>query len=140
MRWSSCRSRCSRGCRRGSGRLGPDGTPIFTLPGNPVSAYVSFEVFVRPVIRAMLGHARVSRPTVRATCQEGFDSPPGKTQFARGCLTVVDGRYVVRPVGGQGSHMLGGLARADALLVVPPEVSRVGVGDPVTVLDLEGVR
>lgn len=125
------------GMPQGFGRLGPDETPIFTLPGNPVSAYVSFEVFVRPVIRRLLGYSRVHRPTVRAVCREAFSSPAGKTQFARGALTIESDRYTVRPVGGQGSHILGGLARADALIVVPPDVTRVEVGDAVTVLDLE---
>ncbi|MEZ5115324.1 MAG: molybdopterin molybdotransferase MoeA [Candidatus Nanopelagicales bacterium] len=125
------------GMPQGFGRLGPDETPIFTLPGNPVSAYVSFEVFVRPVIRRMLGFARVHRPTVTAEVLEPFTSPLGKTQFARGRLSMGDGGYTVRPVGGQGSHILGGLARADCLIVVPPETTEVAAGDLMTVLDLE---
>jgi molybdopterin molybdotransferase len=125
------------GMPQGFGRLGPEATPIFTLPGNPVSAYVSFEVFVRPVIRRLLGLEVIDRPRVDATCTEGFDSPIGKTQFARGVLTLDAMGPTVRPVGGQGSHIVGGLARADALIVVPPEVGRVEVGDRVAVIDLE---
>ena len=86
---------------QGFGTIGPDKTPIITLPGNPVSSYVSFEVFVRPVIRRMLGVEPLHRPTVRAVCQEAFSSPAGKRQYMRGWLDVVDGRYVVRPVGGR---------------------------------------
>jgi molybdopterin molybdotransferase len=127
------------GMPQGHGTLGPDHTPIFTLPGNPVSAYVSFEVFVRPVIRRMLGHERIYRPVVRAVLVDPLPSPQGRRQFARGILTVEEGRYVVRPAGGQGSHMLGGLARANALVVVPEDVTEVRAGDAVAVLRLDEV-
>jgi molybdopterin molybdotransferase len=125
------------GMPQGHGVLGPDSTPIFTLPGNPVSAYVSFEVFVRPVIRRLLGHADIYRPVVRAVCAETLSSPAGKRQFARAVLTVEDGRFVVRAAGGQGSHMLGGLSRANALVVVPEQVTEVKAGDAVAVLRLD---
>ncbi|MFM9134995.1 MAG: gephyrin-like molybdotransferase Glp [bacterium] len=124
------------GMPQGFGVLGDDAIPIATLPGNPVSAYVSFEVFVRPLIRRMMGFERVHRPVVSAVCTAGFDSPSGKTQFARVQLRVEDGRYVAHPEGAQGSHILGGLARADALAVIPPEVTRVEQGDVLTVIDL----
>ncbi len=125
------------GTPQGHGTLGPDDTPIFTLPGNPVSAYVSFEVFVRPVIRRMLGHERIYRPVVRAVLVDPLPSPAGRRQFARGVLAVEDGRYVVRPAGGQGSHMLGGLSRANALVVVPEDVTEVKPGEAVAVLRLD---
>ena len=63
---------------QGFGTIGPDSTPIFTLPGNPVSSYVSFEVFVRPVIRRMLGVEPLDRPMVRAVCKEAMTSPDGQ--------------------------------------------------------------
>jgi molybdopterin molybdotransferase len=125
------------GMPQGHGTLGPDATPIFTLPGNPVSAYVSFEVFVRPVIRRMLGHQHIYRPVVRAVLAETLHSPAGKRQFARGHLAVEDGRYVVRPAGGQGSHMLGALAKANALVVVPEDVTEAKPGTAVAVLRLD---
>ena len=124
------------GMPQGHGVLGPESTPIVTLPGNPVSAYVSFEVFVRPMIRRMAGHTQLFRPTVTAAVSRGFASPAGKMQFARGVLSVQEGRYVVDPVDGQGSHMLGGLAAANALVVVPPHVAAVQPGDRLVVLDL----
>jgi molybdopterin molybdotransferase len=127
------------GMPQGHGVMGPDSTPIFTLPGNPVSAYVSFEVFVRPVIRRMLGHSRVYRPIVRALLAEPLLSPRGKRQFARGHLEVEEGRYVVRPAGGQGSHMLGALARSNALVVVPEEITEIKAGTAVAVLRLDEV-
>jgi molybdopterin molybdotransferase len=122
---------------QGFGHIGPDKIPIFTLPGNPVSAFVSFEVFVRPVLRRMLGHEPLDRPTVRAVMMESIDSPAEKRQYLRGALRVEDGRYVVRPVGGTGSHLLAGLASADALIVIDEEVTRVESGDAVTVMMLE---
>lgn len=128
------------GMPQGHGVLGPDRTPIITLPGNPVSSYVSFEVFVRPVIRRMLGHPSVHRPTVRATCLSGFASPAGKVQLVRGWLRVAEGRYVVEPVGGHGSHLLGALAHSNALLIVPADVTQVSDGDAVIVLTLDRAR
>ena len=127
------------GMPQGHGVMGPEDTPIFTLPGNPVSAYVSFEVFVRPVIRRMLGHQRIYRPVVRAVLAEPLVSPRGRRQFARGLLAVEDGRYVVRPAGGQGSHMLGALAKANALVVIPEDVTEVKAGTAVAVLRLDEV-
>jgi molybdopterin molybdotransferase len=124
------------GMPQGFGVLGPDRVPIFTLPGNPVSAYISFEVFVRPVIRRMLGHTDLHRPAVRAVNLASFTSPAGKTQFARASLSVDGGRYVVTPVGSQGSHILGGLAKSDAVIVVPPDVTNVPEGETVTVMDM----
>ena len=125
------------GMPQGFGRIGPDQTPIFTLPGNPVSAFVSFEMFVRPVLRRMQGLEPLQRPTVRAVMKESVQSPADKRQFLRGDLSVEDGRYVVRPVGGPGSHLLAGLASANCLIVVPEEVSHVSSGDAVTVVMLE---
>jgi molybdopterin molybdotransferase len=128
------------GMPQGFGTLGEDRVPIVTLPGNPVSAYVSFEVFVRPLIKKMMGFTDITRPQVRATVLEGFASPANKTQFARVDLDVADGQYVIRPTGAQGSHILGGLARANALAVVPPDVTQVEAGDVLTVFDLSRER
>jgi molybdopterin molybdotransferase len=125
------------GMPQGFGVVGPERTPIFTLPGNPVSAYVSFEVFVRPAIRKMLGVEPLLRPTVRAVCTDALRSPEGKRQFARSWLDVEAGRYVVRPVGAQGSHLVNDLAHANALIVVPEDVTAVPAGGTVTVMVLE---
>jgi molybdopterin molybdotransferase len=125
------------GMPQGRGTIGPDSTPILTFPGNPVSAYVSFEVFGRPVLRRMLGAETVHRPEVRAVCLERFSSPEGRRQFARGVLTVEEGRYVVRPLTGQSSHHVRSLGAANALIVVPEEVTDVAAGSPITVMVLE---
>jgi molybdopterin molybdotransferase len=77
------------GMPQGFGRIGPDDTPFFGLPGNPVSAYVSFEVFVRPVLRRMLGVDPITRPIVRARLTDALSSPAGKRTFARVLRNVI---------------------------------------------------
>jgi len=124
------------GMPQGSGRVG--GTPIVTLPGNPVSSYVSFEVFVRPLIRRMLGHAQLQRPILHAICAREFTSPAAKTQFARVSLRTHDGLLMAEPEGGQGSHIIGGLSRADGLAVIPVGADRVSVNEEMVVWDLRG--
>jgi molybdopterin molybdotransferase len=121
------------GMPQGFGRV--DGVPIITLPGNPVSTYVSFEAFVRPAIRKMLGHANLFRPERTATITESITSPGGKRQFARGTVSGRD-RLEVAPVGGQGSHVIGGLSRANCIIVIPETVTEVRAGSSVSIIDL----
>jgi molybdopterin molybdotransferase len=125
------------GMPQGFGTIGPDATPVFGLPGNPVSALVSFEAFVRPALRKMLGATPLERPRVRAVTSSELRSPRAKTSFLRVALTVEEGRYVVTPVSGTGSHLLAGMSRATALAVVPEGVELVAAGDVVEVLVLE---
>lgn len=125
------------GMPQGFGTIGPESTPVFGLPGNPVSALVSFEVFVRPALRRMLGAEPLERPRVTAVATEPLRSPAGKRSFLRVQLAVRKGAYVATPVGGAGSHLLAGMARANALAVVPEDVELVGAGEPVTVMLLE---
>ena len=122
---------------QGFGTVGEDSIPIVTLPGNPVSAYVSFEQFVLPAIRRLMGRTPYVRPSADAMITHGLRSPDGRRQFARGTLSVVDGRLAVTPVGGQGSHLIGDLAESDALIVVPESVTSVAAGETVTVLPLD---
>jgi molybdopterin molybdotransferase len=130
------------GMPQGFGTVGEDHTPIFTLPGNPVSSFVSFEMFVRPVLRKMAGHAGLFRRSETARALESWKAPPGKVQLARGELgTTDDGERVVRLAGpSQGSHVLGGLAQASCLVVVPEQVTRVEVGDELRCLVLDRRR
>jgi molybdopterin molybdotransferase len=125
------------GMPQGFGTIGPDSTPVFGLPGNPVSALVSFEAFVRPALRKMLGATPIERPRVRGVTTKVLTSPAGKRSFLRVALEVKKGAYVVTPVSGPGSHLLAGLSRANALAVVPEDVEKVAVGEPVDVLVLE---
>ena len=127
---------------QGFGLVGPERIPILTLPGNPVSAYVSFELFVRPVLRRLMGHESPRRTPVRAVLRadEPLNSPHGKRQFQRGEYEQPGpGEAVgtVRAVGGAGSHLIAALARANALIDIPESSTRVGPGEEVTVLPLD---
>ncbi|MFF0398248.1 gephyrin-like molybdotransferase Glp [Streptomyces sp. NPDC005248] len=113
---------------QGFGSIGPEHTPLLALPGNPVSSYVSFELFVRPAIRALMGLKDVTRPTVRATLKTDstLSSPSGRRQFLRGTYDAEEG--TVTPVGGSGSHLIAALAQADALIVLPEDVTSAEPG------------
>ncbi|WAU85540.1 molybdopterin molybdotransferase MoeA [Streptomyces sp. Qhu-G9] len=117
---------------QGFGSIGPDHTPLLALPGNPVSSYVSFELFVRPAIRALMGVDDIHRPTTRAKLRtdKALTSPAGRRQFLRG--QYANGE--VTPVGGAGSHLIAALAQADALIVVPESVESVEPGTEVEVV------
>ena len=119
------------------GRL--EGTPVFGLPGNPVSSLVSFELLARPALRRMMGHARVARPSVVAVADEGLARrPDGKVHFVRvNAEFGDDGRCHVRTVGAQGSHQLAATALADAMAVLP-DGDGVPPGGEVAVLMLTG--
>jgi molybdopterin molybdotransferase len=125
------------GTPQGFGTLGDRATPVFCLPGNPVSSLVSFEVFVRPAIRQMLGKRQLFRRTVSAVALEPMRSPAGRRQYRRGLLQREDsGGYSVQPVGGPGSHLLASMAQSNCLIVVDEAVTEVAGGDQVTVLPL----
>ncbi|MGW9449974.1 molybdotransferase-like divisome protein Glp [Streptomyces sp. NPDC055632] len=113
---------------QGFGAIGADRIPLLALPGNPVSSYVSFELFVRPAIRALMGVGDLHRPRVRAVLDvDGpLRSPAGRRQFLRGVYDRETG--AVTPVGGAGSHLIAALAHADCLLVVPEETESVEPG------------
>jgi len=119
------------GMPQGFGVLGEDAVPVFTLPGNPVSAMVSFEVFVAPALRLMAGRPQHETSLVTAVVSDGWTAPPGKVQFARVVLSRNGSGYSVAIAGLQGSHALGSLAGANALAVIPADVTSVRVGDQV---------
>jgi molybdopterin molybdotransferase len=121
---------------QGFGHLG-DRVPIFCLPGNPVSALVSFEVFVRPAIRKLLGKRNLQRATVQALALEPAKSTPGVRQYRRGVLhREASGGYSVSFVGGPGSHLIASLASANCLVVLDENTTDVTVGSRVTVIPL----
>jgi molybdopterin molybdotransferase len=121
------------GMPQGAGRY--RGVPVVTLPGNPVSAQVSFEVFLRPALRSAMGHAVIQPPSRTAVITEALHSPPGRRQFRRGRHDPATG--TVELVGGPGSHLLSALAVANCLVVVPEGVSDVSAGDSVMVVGLD---
>jgi molybdopterin molybdotransferase len=120
------------GMPQGFGTIGENKVPIFTLPGNPVSAYVSFQLFARPVIAALQGTDDLRLAAVRATLTGSVRSPQGRRSYLRGVLA--DGQ--VAPLSGQGSHQIAALGRANALIVVPEPESQLPAGETVDVLVL----
>ena len=119
------------GMPQGFGVLGDDDVPVFTLPGNPVSAMVSFEVFVAPALRLMAGRPLHERSLITAVASDNWTAPAGKMQFARVVLSHNGSDYTVGLAGLQGSHALGSLAVANALAVIPAEVTSIRSGDRV---------
>ena len=120
------------GMPQGTGRVA--GTPIVTLPGNPVSALVSFEVFIRPALRTAMGLPDPHRPRRSAVLTETLAAPAGKRQFRRGVFDAAAGTVVSH--GPPGSHHLGSLASANCLLDIPEEVTEIPAGSTVQVWDL----
>lgn len=122
------------------GGLGGDGAvPIFALQGHPVAAQVSFEVFVRPALRAMAGHPELFRPSVTATATTGWTSPAGMRQFVPAVVVgSPDEGYQVTPVGDPSVVSVAALARANALAVVGEQDLAVRPGQRVHCLVLEG--
>jgi molybdenum cofactor synthesis domain-containing protein len=108
------------------------GTPLFGLPGNPVSVFVAFEQFLRPALLTMMGSAKVFRPRIRGTMDENVATDPDKTVFVRVATEYEpDSGWAARRSGGQSSNVLSALAGADALAVVPVGVGDVARGDDV---------
>ena len=103
------------------GSLG--GRPVFGLPGNPVSAMVTFELFVRPALRKMAGHTRLTRPTVHARALAAIPNPGSRRGFLRVTVTPDDGGYGVRLTGDQGSSILKSMVLADGLAIVAPDTT-----------------
>lgn len=118
------------GMPQGCGRF--DDTPVVTLPGNPVSVFVSFEVYLRPALLAWMGNPDTERPGFIGTwAGPAQPSPVGKRQFLRGRCDVPTGE--VTPVGTPPSHMLASLARADCLAVVGEDIDEIRPGDEVEI-------
>lgn len=110
--------------------------PYLGLPGNPVSAMVSFETFVRPAILKLGGHSNFERPRIQAILLEDVRSD-GRESYLRAVVTRDARGYVALTTGSQGSHILMSLVKANALLVVPEGVTEVAAGTPLTALMLD---
>lgn len=123
------------------GTLAESGTPVFGLPGNPVSALVSYELLVRPALRTMGGHAVLDRPRLRGVAPTGLRRrPDGKLHLVRVVAVLGgDGALEVTPLEGQGSHQMRAMARANALALVP-DGNGVAPGERVDVLLLDADR
>lgn len=110
--------------------------PVFGLPGNPVSAVVTFEILVKPALRRMVGRHALYSPVVSARLADDVASRPGLTQFMRVRLEQTADGLVARLTGPQGSGMLSSIARADGLMVVPEDVDSLAAGSEVKVVRL----
>ena len=121
------------GMPQGAGRT-PGGSAIVTLPGNPVSALVSFEVFIRPALRAAMNFPQPNRPHRTAVLAEDLSSPSGKRQFRRGVYNPADGTVV--SYGPPASHHLRWLASANCLLDIAEDITELAAGEQVELWDL----
>ncbi|MEY3649441.1 MAG: hypothetical protein RL370_144 [Actinomycetota bacterium] len=119
--------------RHNFGLIGPDKTPIITLPGDPIAAYISFELFVRPMIRTMLGAATIHRPSVKAKLEKAIESSEGMRSYIRAALSE-DGKSVT-PLTHQ--EEISTLSDASAFIAVSEKDVNLKAGDEVTVVILE---
>ena len=119
--------------RHNYGTVGPDKTPVVTLPGDPIAAYISFELFVRPMIRTMLGAATIHRPSVKASLEKPIASNEGVRSYIRAVLAE-DGKSVV-PLENQDEQST--LSDANAFIAVSESDISLKTGDQVTVVVLE---
>lgn len=110
------------------------GKPVFALPGYPVSAALSFELYVRPALRKMMGYKRLLRPTVRAVLEEGIRKKPGRRNFIRGVVQRrEDGILYVRTTGEQGSGILRSMSKANGIIVLAEDMEGAKAGERVEV-------
>ena len=119
--------------RHNFGLIGPDKTPIITLPGDPIAAYISFELFVRPMIRTMLGAATIHRPSVKAKLEKAIESSDGMRSYIRSAISE-DGKSVT-PLAHQ--EEISTLSDASAFIAVGEKDINLKAGDEVTVVILE---
>jgi len=119
--------------RHNYGVIGPDKVPVVTLPGDPIAAYISFELLVRPMIRTMLGASTIHRPAVKARLEKGLSSTAGVRSYVRGILSE-DGKSIT-PLGSQDEQAT--LSDANAFIAVPEGDSELPAGAEVTVVVLE---
>ncbi len=112
------------------------GIPYLGLPGNPVSALVSFERFARPAILKLAGHTRLARPQVEVVLDEAIHSD-GRESYVRAVVRREPTGYRVRTTGSQGSHIMTSLLQANALLIVPEGVTYVEEGETLTALMID---
>jgi molybdopterin molybdotransferase len=115
------------------------GRPVFGLPGNPVSAMVTFELFVRPALRKMAGAQAVDRPRLRVRALETIENPGSRRGYLRVTLTPHANGYGARLTGDQGSAILRSMVLADGLAVVAPDTT-IAVGQAVDVIVLRSLE
>lgn len=120
------------GMPQGFGHI--EGKPYFGLPGNPVSVFVSFEMFVRPAVLKMMGRTQLSRPEITATLTADVTGPKQKMQFARVHVKRTSQGWLAKPTGARGSNLISTVSRANGLAMVPPGVDTAAAGSEVRVI------
>lgn len=123
------------GGAQGFGYIGPDATPVFVLPGNPVGALLSFDLFVRPLIRRLMGQIKLHHPTTHAELENSVARHAEQTQYVRALLDSKKG--TVRSLEGDIEHPLAALGAADSLIIVTPGKGKLNKGEKVTVMKLD---
>jgi molybdopterin molybdotransferase len=116
---------------------GGKNTPVFALAGNPVSAMINFELFVRPAILKMMGKKNLAKPTVEAVIEDDIKNSDGRRVFSRAIVEKRGGQYFARLTGPQSSGMLSSMALANGLVIVPEDKPGVKRGDVVRVMMLD---
>lgn len=125
------------GSAQGFGSIGPDNTPVFVVPGNPVGALLSFEIFIRPLIRRLMGNIALHHRTIEATLESSVQSVKEETTYIRAHLNTRKGALSVKSLEDNNVHLLEGLGKANALIVVPPGTEMLAPGSKATVIRLE---
>jgi molybdopterin molybdotransferase len=108
-----------------------ENTLFFGLPGNPVSAMISFTQFVRPAILKKMGAKNIEKPVVHAIIREDIKKKTGRTNFIRGHFTIENGDFYVSTTGPQGSGILRSMSDANCLIILPMDVEKVKAGDKI---------
>ena len=122
---------------QGFGRVFEEQTPVITLPGDPVAAYTSFELFVVPAIRRMMGIVPYRRPQVHAVLTQDISSPLGEREYRPAFFEVTHKGAKVTPVPPSHARRIGSLAKANAVIVVGEDETALNMGDPVRTMTLD---
>ena len=120
------------GMPQGFGHI--EGKPYWGLPGNPVSVFVSFEMFVRPALLKMLGRTQLRRPEITAKLTDDVQGPEGKLQFARVMVSRSSEGWTATPTGARGSNLMSTVSRANGLAMIPPGTATAPAGSQVRVM------
>lgn len=123
--------------RTGQGRTSGRRVLVFGLPGNPVAALLSFHEFVKPALLRLLGLRGLPQRVFRAALQADLAKKAGRLEWIRAVAVSANGQWTVTPVGGQGSHMVGGLAQANCVIVFPQNATHLRAGQQVLVQPLD---
>ena len=127
------------GGAQGYGVIGPDSTPIFVLPGNPIAALLSFDIFVRPLLRRLMGHSKIHHQIIEARLENTVEGAGDDARYVRAHTSRSGGMNVVRSVENTSDHPLAGLGTADSLIIIPAQITRMNAGETVKVMQIEAL-